>query len=193
MTTWLTSDQHFEHANIIKYTNRPFTDVQHMNNYLVAEWNSMVAPDDIVYQLGDFTLGNLETARYMFSLLNGRIHVLGNHWHHDSRWLITQIRDGASSLHSAQDHTVIIDLPVVVLENVENGYAGWSTPAILCHYPFLNWDRMHYGSYHFFGHSHGASEKRPNCLDVGVDNIYKLTGRYRPVSLEEAIKFAKNS
>ena len=57
MNTWLISDTHFDHANIIKYCNRPFKDVDEMNNTIWQNWNSVVDADDIVYHLGDFALG----------------------------------------------------------------------------------------------------------------------------------------
>jgi calcineurin-like phosphoesterase family protein len=37
MTTFVTADQHFGHANIIRLTNRPFVSVQEMNNALQSE------------------------------------------------------------------------------------------------------------------------------------------------------------
>lgn len=55
--TFFTSDTHFGHANIINLCNRPFKDVNHMNNMLVENWNSVVSDDDTVFHLGDFALG----------------------------------------------------------------------------------------------------------------------------------------
>ena len=42
------------------------------------------------------------------------------------------------------------------------------------------WDRSHYGSWHLFGHSHGALPGYGLSLDVGVD----CTG-FKPISLEQ--------
>lgn len=39
--TFFTSDTHFGHANIINLCNRPFKDVNHMNDMLVENWNSV--------------------------------------------------------------------------------------------------------------------------------------------------------
>lgn len=55
--TFFTSDTHFGHANIINLCNRPFKDVNHMNDMLVENWNSVVSDDDTVFHLGDFALG----------------------------------------------------------------------------------------------------------------------------------------
>ena len=54
---FFTSDTHFNHTNIIRFCNRPFKDVAHMNETIIANWNSVVGPDDIIFHLGDFCLG----------------------------------------------------------------------------------------------------------------------------------------
>ena len=48
---FFTSDHHFGHANIIKFCNRPFKDVQEMNETLIERWNKKVKPKDHVYHL----------------------------------------------------------------------------------------------------------------------------------------------
>ena len=48
MTIWFTSDHHFGHENIIKYCDRPFNSVGHMNAAMIEAWNGAVAPGDTV-------------------------------------------------------------------------------------------------------------------------------------------------
>lgn len=85
MDYFVTADLHLDHFNIIKYTNRPFRDLEHMNTTLVRNWNERVKEDDIVYHLGDFcfrggTEGGLTKAKKWESQLNGKIvYVKGNH------------------------------------------------------------------------------------------------------------------
>jgi calcineurin-like phosphoesterase family protein len=77
---WFISDEHFNHSNIIKYCNRPYKDVDHMNNQLILNFNYWVKKDDITYHLGDFCLGDRETISKFLKQLNGRhFLILGNH------------------------------------------------------------------------------------------------------------------
>ena len=48
------SDLHIGHENILRFDNRPFADVNEMNNKLKENWNARVRSDDTVYILGDF-------------------------------------------------------------------------------------------------------------------------------------------
>lgn len=80
MKTWFTSDTHFGHQNIIKYCNRPFKDVDHMNEVLIKNWNSIVDPDDTIYHLGDFAMGPKDRWPSYIKRLNGmKLLVRGNH------------------------------------------------------------------------------------------------------------------
>lgn len=87
MTILFTADQHFGHANILKYEadarlddqGRTFVSVKQMDDALVAHWNAVVAPEDTVYTLGDFSYKMHTIAEYL-PLLNGKvILIVGNH------------------------------------------------------------------------------------------------------------------
>ena len=74
------SDTHFNHTNIIKYCNRPFKDINEMNETIIKNWNELVTNDDIVYHLGDIAFGIKEDAIDIISLLNGKKYIVrGNH------------------------------------------------------------------------------------------------------------------
>jgi calcineurin-like phosphoesterase family protein len=81
MNIWFISDEHFGHANIIKYCNRPYKDVSHMDDQLLKNINYWVEKDDILYHLGDFALGNKEKiAAYLSRIVCKRnFLILGNH------------------------------------------------------------------------------------------------------------------
>jgi len=78
---YFTSDLHLGHANVIRFQDRPFADVDEMNEALIANYNEVVGPDDTVYILGD--VSNRcpgKQANEMIARLNGhKILIMGNH------------------------------------------------------------------------------------------------------------------
>lgn len=82
---YFTADMHLGHANIIKYCQRPFKDVFHMDRILIQNWNQRIDPNDTVYHLGDFCFsggqeGGDNRPLFYENQLNGKIiHILGNH------------------------------------------------------------------------------------------------------------------
>jgi calcineurin-like phosphoesterase family protein len=79
---FLTSDTHFNHLNILKYEpeTRPFSSVEDMNEAIIANWNSVVSPEDTVYHLGDFFMGRYDAIEGILDRLNGTIKLIrGNH------------------------------------------------------------------------------------------------------------------
>lgn len=80
--TWITSDLHFNHKNILAYEaeSRPFETVEQMNEVLITNWNSVVCPEDTVYVLGDFFMGQLDKITEIYHRLNGKVILIrGNH------------------------------------------------------------------------------------------------------------------
>ena len=70
---FITSDLHLGHANIIGYCNRPFHNVDEMDNKIINNWNSIIDKGDTVYFLGDFCMGGVDTIRNYVQQLNGKI------------------------------------------------------------------------------------------------------------------------
>lgn len=52
---WFTSDTHFGHENVLKFTDRPWETIWQMNDAIVDSINGRVAMDDELYILGDFS------------------------------------------------------------------------------------------------------------------------------------------
>jgi calcineurin-like phosphoesterase family protein len=79
------SDNHFGHANILNFKDkdekplRVFDDVNHMNEYMIERWNSVVRPQDKIYNLGDVIVKCAEPQRILGRLNGHKRLVLGNH------------------------------------------------------------------------------------------------------------------
>jgi len=81
---YLIGDTHFDHANIIRYCDRPFRNVQEMNETIVRNWNETVKDRDTVYFLGDWTFGRgHKPAKYWVRKLKG--HIISIRGAHDWR------------------------------------------------------------------------------------------------------------
>ena len=80
---YVTSDQHLGNHNIwAKYCteSRPFCSQEQHDNALICHWNSRVMPEDTVYVVGDFVMGQKENIDKFIPRLNGTIHLIrGNH------------------------------------------------------------------------------------------------------------------
>ena len=53
---YFTADTHFDHANIIRFCNRPFATVEEMNETLITNWNRKVHANDTVFIIGDMLI-----------------------------------------------------------------------------------------------------------------------------------------
>lgn len=148
MTVFFTSDTHFNHANVIKYNDRPFKDIQEMNWKMVENWNSRVAWNDTVYHLGDFGMGgSMSGLREILNNLGGIKHLIrGNHDHKSVRQF-----DGWASVKDYDE--IKIDGQRIVL----------------MHYAMKVWNGAHRGTIQLYGHSHGNLPGNSRSLDVGVD------------------------
>lgn len=98
---FFTADTHFGHENIIRYCQRPFKSVTHMDRELLRRWNERVKKEDVVFIVGDFCFKNskggkrgeglLFPAIYWKSKLNGSIiPIKGNHDRNNSNKTIIE-------------------------------------------------------------------------------------------------------
>ena len=82
--TFLFSDPHFDHANIIKYCKRPFKSVEEMNETILRNYNKVVRDDSLLIFLGDMSFGRgSRPAKYWLQQLKGQriIYIKGSHDH----------------------------------------------------------------------------------------------------------------
>lgn len=172
MKTYITSDLHFGHTNIMKFcpvTRARFrNDVSYMDNAMIKEWNDIVEQDDLVYILGDVAFCNAQKATEIMHRLNGtKILVEGNH---DRKALNDpSFRGCFKEVHKYLD--IIYD----------------GNKVVMFHYPIVEWDQMHRGSVHFHGHLHGgvSGMEKYRCRDMGMDATGMIV-----LSMEDAIKDA---
>lgn len=150
------ADTHFGHDLMLTHPGRPFASVEAMDEALIAAWNAVVGPNDLVYHLGDFAmgLGNEDRVRSIFARLNGsKMLVLGNH---------DYVKP--NRIHATLAKLDWFVSPTTSLETTDEGHRVY-----LSHYAHRVWPGCHKGSFHFFGHSHGNLPPQGRSRDVGVD------------------------
>ncbi len=186
---YFTSDLHLGHEKAIEFTNRPFTDLEDMNNTLIQNINDTVGKKDELWILGDFAykLKRDEVRELRNRILCKNVHLVrGNHDKDYSKDAI---------FSSVQEY-----------KELKTGYGRF----ILFHYPILRWNASHYGSVHLHGHIHSVgtynelnlqtrySDRYPDyalpdpedlmlrIYDVGVD-----ANNYKPVSIDQIAELMK--
>jgi len=167
---FFTSDTHFGHANVIKYSNRPFKNADEMDEEMIKRWNEVVHKDDTIYHLGDFAFAQPDRINQILSRLNGRKHFLwGNH-------------DKTMGRIAIQSHFVSVNHYLEINVPDKDGPRHEKQMIVLCHYPMISWNKMHHGSWMLHGHCHHNLKYpfRGRIVDVGVDGW-----GYRPISYEQ--------
>lgn len=171
---FFTSDTHFNHRNIIDYSNRPFDSVEEMNETLIANWNKTVKKDSLVFHLGDFAMGRRSEVPGFLEQLNGRIILIpGNH---DSPQTIELFADKFDYL------------PLPTMEIYVDGQK-----VFMSHYSHRIWNKSHKDAWHLWGHSHGTAEDYGLSFDVGIDALamnHQID--YRPISFAEVRGLMEN-
>lgn len=173
---YFTSDLHFGHEAILKYCNRPFANVEEMNQKLIENWNKKVPEDGLVFNLGDFAWGGYPFWKSIREQLNGKIILIkGNH---DEKNLT---QTGAQELFEFVTYQMKIQIE--------------DRKIYLNHYPFLCYAGTYRDpnglEYQAFGHVHSGPGAKgmdierlsmlfPTQYDVGVDN-----NNYEPISWSE--------
>jgi calcineurin-like phosphoesterase family protein len=172
LSIWLTADEHYNHANIIKYCSRPFKSVPEMNSIMIARMCDVVMPWDVVYHVGDFSLyggefemlssNGMKISEIVASLPGRHVFIMGNHDRGYSRE--PRLKEALLDAFGMQFRLV--------------------------HHPE---EAPKDGRYNLTGHVHGAwleyrNEHGARCYNVGVD-MHNFT----PVKLDWISKFLRKS
>ena len=56
MMNYYISDLHLFHSHVIKFDERPFNNIEEMNETILKNWNNKITNGDTVYILGDIAL-----------------------------------------------------------------------------------------------------------------------------------------
>lgn len=91
MSTFMTSDLHFGHLNLI-INHRGFSNIDEHDEMIIQNWNSVVRKRDKIYILGDITMEN-HKYYYLLDRLNGfKTVVGGNHdLEKDTKYLLEYV------------------------------------------------------------------------------------------------------
>ena len=159
MNKWFIADTHFSHPNIIKYTNRPFSNIKEMNLTLIENWNALVAKNDLVFFLGDFGMGTTEHLREINQQLNGKkICIRGNH-------------DGTPSKLYKIGFSVVLESAIIKVGHHDIELIHRPSKEIPNHFQL-------------YGHIH---EKNPNKLLRNQLNLCVEVWNYRPVHEKQIV------
>lgn len=155
------ADTHFGHEKIIKLCNRPFENLQDMQNQLIQKWNNKVSNEDTVYILGDFCFKmSKQDAIQILNILNGKkVLVKGNHDKYVGQ------RDFDECFEK------ICDIVQINEDKLQ---------MVLCHYPIIDYAGMYYGAKMIYGHIHNKYIPHKDMYCVSVECV-----NYEPVTWAE--------
>ena len=170
--TFVTSDLHLDHTNIIKYCKRPFLNTEDMNRTLVDNWNNTVSNKDRVYFLGDMNFGKgSRSADYWLTKLNGDIFFIrgfsykpsGERNQHDRIFKTKNVFDSLIIEYKGKKFFLVHD-PA----NVPSNWDGWA----IC------------------GHHHNNKLEEHPFIDKKNKrvNISTELTKFRPVDMDDLIK-----
>ena len=173
---FVTSDTHFGHDREFLFAPRGFTSIQEHDAAVIANWNSVVGPDDVVYHLGDVMLNDNEHGLECLRQLNGNIKIIpGNH---DT--------DKRIELYKQLENVEVLPMAITLKYKNYNFY--------LSHHPTLtsNLEKAPYLRMHLinlYGHTHQQAhffQDMPYMFHVGMDS-----NNCTPVLLDDAIEMMK--
>lgn len=163
--TWVWSDQHFFHKNVIDFSERPFNNLNTMHTQMRYNYNNIVKPDDICIWVGDVGFGSTSQINELLARFNGyKILIIGNHDYNGKK---------LRNLDFDETHLLYhLDIPHANL--------------VFTHYPMHNiippWFNIH-------GHLHNYPT--PDTGNILHQNVNCEVQDYQPIPITKLIKIAK--
>ena len=161
-TTFVISDFHFYHENIIEYANRPMD----FGELIVRKWNETNGMNDDVLFLGDLTFKGKElTKRYTDKLWGNKYMLLGNHDNKSVSWY--------------QDCGFIVINPVYKTFVNSKG----KFPTLITHEPVQDLPK---GWFNIHGHIHGGTHREYPLTERHFNVSCEPLG-YKPIQIFEIV------
>jgi len=179
MTRWFTADLHFGHRNVIGFCQRPYKDIQEMEEKIIEQWNSQVAPTDEVWFLGDFGINKRKCFdTELVSKLNGhKFIIVGNHdsffvrGHESVLKFEAQYREKYYKAGWVGAYTeYLMQLKNGDLVNLSHLPPSNEHDTRYSHFKLQNYPTITY----LHGHLHAHYLKKDNMIDVAFDTELKL-------------------
>lgn len=164
VNVWFSSDHHFGHKNIIRYSDRPYPNLDMMKECLILNHNNVVKENDIWICVGDFAFLPDAEANKILNRLNGyKILIIGNHDINKKK--VKQLEFDAIYPCFATD--------------------VWDMTFFISHYPF---EYVPPGVFNIHGHEHITHQ---TCTGLPFFNVNVELHNYKPVSLLSIVDKAK--
>lgn len=182
------SDAHINHNRPWIVDVRGFKTINEHDEWIIEQLYSLT-PDDILINLGDFTLmSSVEFTRELFQNIKAR-HYYAAFGNHESFVSKIYYENVANQYPTIAPKTCIYPLEVFFNSNITSFHGESCTfkiekSEVYCrHMAPLIWDHMKYAdNMCLVGHSHGnlthadLNSTEPKILDIGVDNAKKYNG-----------------
>ena len=175
---YFTSDNHFGHDNIVKWTARKWKTVEEMDEGLIKRWNGTVKESDTVIVVGDFAFSNSTRRTEILSRLNGtKILVRGNHDKVGVNPLGFDLVVDELTMNIAKQPVTIKHYPLKSGFFLGLSYKFRATrfvkrwvPTLYKRLPrYLDRMPLNKGQYHIHGHTHSTEKFRENQIHVGCE------------------------
>lgn len=171
---YFTADPHLGDERILDadFSARQFATIKEHDDYIIERYNAEVMRTDELFIIGDFC--KTRPGHYRNRIKCRTVHLIwGNHDNDNYK------------LH----FSTVDDVRMVKLGVDSSGPEPKSIHAFISHYAHAYWPSSHYGTLHFYGHTHDAREETLDAVfpgrkatDVGVDAAKRLLGDFRPFS-----------